>query len=1490
MKGVLKVFIVLFLTVVMFNTASATIPTNERNALIDLYNSTNGPGWYNSTNWLGPVGTECTWYGVSCNIPGSNVEGIGFTTNNNLSGTIPVSIGNFPELIGLHFYGNENLTGQIPSTIGNLAKLQSLEIAHTQISGTIPKEIGNLSNLYGLGLYGNQLTGEIPAEFINLTNLQGLDLSSNQLTGSIPPALGNMVNLISLWLSSNQFTGTIPSELGNLINLSGLYLSGNQLTGPIPPELGNLTNLVQLFLDGNQLTGPIPTTFENLTKLTYLALSRNQLSGGIPKELGYLPNLQTLLLDDNPLGSTIPPELGNLSNLTGLSLKNTQLTGSIPPELGSLTKLGHLNLSYNELTGSIPSSLGNLTNMYQLFFDHNQLTGSIPSELSNMTILYWLRLDYNALSGSIPSWIENLTNLYLLTMSYNALTGPIPSELGNLVNLRILRFDSNALAGDIPSTILNLTKLINNNSDFRYNGIYTTNPILQDFLNSKQLDNNFESTQTVAPTNLASGAPTSTSIPLTWTAIPYNFDPGGYEVYYATTSGGPYTLFETTANKSIINSTVTGLNPSTTYFFRLRTVTYSHSNNQNTIYSEYTGEISATTTGGPVLNPDIDVFPTSLAFGDVIVGNSRIFDVTVFNLGDADLVINDISLAGSTDYSMTNTCPLTLTPGDFCTIIVTFTPSSAGTKSGALTINSNDPDESVLNVSLEGNGLAPDINVSPASLDFGDIMIGDSASGDVTVNNNGNADLTITLINITGTDAGDFSQTNNCVTVPAGNSCTVTVTFAPSATGLKSATLSIESNDPDTPMVNISLTGNGIAGTATVWHTETVDSIGDVGYFPSLSLNSAGLPHITYFDWTSNSVKYAYYDGTNWNISVIDSTFWSAHPSSELDASGNLHLSYLDRNRNSLKYAKYNGISLYTTIIEPENAVGFFTSIALDASGYPHISYLDAYRNDLKYAFFDGTYWHKEIVDPSGYVMNTAIALDPSGNPHISYYEANNNVLKYAYHDGSSWLIQNIESGIPMRNSIATDSNSYPHISYSDPFGNLKYTHYNGSSWFIETVDSAGTVGGFMSIAIDSSNLPHISYYRGGRLTYAYHDGSNWLFETVDSAAFVGYHSSLVLDSSGNPRIGYLDISNKDLKYAYRSDMTITEHVTVPTSSGDVGVAISEGNFSTPPEIVEPGPGIPDGYQTPYGGISFSISTEPGQTVTIVFTFPGDIPKGSKMFKCHNGACSEITGATISGNIATFDITDGGYLDQDGIANGQIIDPCVLAIPESVTEPVPDIDVSPENADFGDVLVGTSISLDVTVFNFGDADLEIQEISITGSSDFIQTNTCPAVLSSGGSCSITVTFSPSAIGTASGTLTITSNDPDEQTVDIPLTGNGISEPTVMVTVDIKPGSYPNSINPRSRGKIPVAILTTDTFDASTVNPMTVLFGVTGTEAFPVHSALSDVDSDGDKDLILHFRTQDTGITCGVVSSTITGKTFSGQAITGSDSIKTVGCR
>jgi YVTN family beta-propeller protein len=113
---------------------------------------------------------------------------------------------------------------------------------------------------------------------------------------------------------------------------------------------------------------------------------------------------------------------------------------------------------------------------------------------------------------------------------------------------------------------------------------------------------------------------------------------------------------------------------------------------------------------------------------------------------------------------------------------------------------------------------------------------------------------------------------------------------------------------------------------------------------------------------------------------------------------------------------------------------------------------------------------------------------------------------------------------------------------------------------------------------------------------------------------------------------------------------------------------------------------------------------------------------------------------------------------------------------------------------------------------------------------------------------------------------------------------------IAVTLDIKPRDITNSVNPRSSGVIPVAILTTGAFDATAVDPLTVRFGQQGTPEAHGRGHLEDVNGDGRLDLVLHFRTDKSGIKCGDGNAKLTGATVTGSLIEGQDLLLTVGCR
>ena len=153
-------------------TRNNNIFPEERQALQDLYDSTDGPNWYNYygyTRWdfSYPDTNPCDegWHGVSCSLD-YHITSL-YLSYKNLIGTIPSTIDQLSFLQGLYLYSNQ-LIGTIPTTIGQLSFLQWLDLSYNQLTGTIPSTIGNLSSVQFLNLKYNRLTGIVPASLCQI--------------------------------------------------------------------------------------------------------------------------------------------------------------------------------------------------------------------------------------------------------------------------------------------------------------------------------------------------------------------------------------------------------------------------------------------------------------------------------------------------------------------------------------------------------------------------------------------------------------------------------------------------------------------------------------------------------------------------------------------------------------------------------------------------------------------------------------------------------------------------------------------------------------------------------------------------------------------------------------------------------------------------------------------------------------------------------------------------------------------------------------------------------------------------------------------------------------------------------------------------------------------------------------------------------------------------------------------------------------------------
>jgi hypothetical protein len=211
--------------------------------------------------------------------------------------------------------------------------------------------------------------------------------------------------------------------------------------------------------------------------------------------------------------------------------------------------------------------------------------------------------------------------------------------------------------------------------------------------------------------------------------------------------------------------------------------------------------------------PVASLISSTAAFGNQPVGTtSPPQPVTLYNSGMAALSIS--SIATSAEYAQTNTCASSVAAGGNCTISVTFTPTTTGTQTGTLTItdNTNGVSGSSQTIALTGTGSnSGTASVSPASRSFGSQAMGTtSAAKTVTLTSTGTTNLNILSITITGANAGDFGETNNCpASMAPAAKCTISVTFTPSQTGAETAALTFADSAANSPQ-SAALAGTGL--------------------------------------------------------------------------------------------------------------------------------------------------------------------------------------------------------------------------------------------------------------------------------------------------------------------------------------------------------------------------------------------------------------------------------------------------------------------------------------------------------------------------------------------------------------------------------------------------------------------------------------------------------------------------------------------------------
>jgi 6-phosphogluconolactonase (cycloisomerase 2 family) len=265
---------------------------------------------------------------------------------------------------------------------------------------------------------------------------------------------------------------------------------------------------------------------------------------------------------------------------------------------------------------------------------------------------------------------------------------------------------------------------------------------------------------------------------------------------------------------------------------------------------------------GVAAAPAITFSPAVPSFPATTQGTSSVAQtLTVISSGNAPLLVSSVSLGGPnpSDFSFTNNCTAPVAPAANCTISLVFSPIAPGQRTANLLI-SDDASGSPQTLVLAGTGIAviPAVTLSPAVPSFPATTQGTtSAAQTLTVTSSGNATLHVSSVSLGGSNASEFSFTNNCTAPvsPAAN-CTISLVFNPLGAGQRTASLMISDDAPGSPQsVSFSAMANPaiFTGAASSGSTTASVSAGQTaqfqlqltpgpGFTGTVSLTCAGAP------------------------------------------------------------------------------------------------------------------------------------------------------------------------------------------------------------------------------------------------------------------------------------------------------------------------------------------------------------------------------------------------------------------------------------------------------------------------------------------------------------------------------------------------------------------------------------------------------------------------------------------------------------------------
>ena len=732
--------------------------------------------------------------------------------------------------------------------------------------------------------------------------------------------------------------------------------------------------------------------------------------------------------------------------------------------------------------------------------------------------------------------------------------------------------------------------------------------------------------------------------------------------------------------------------------------------------------------------PAANLNPASLTFGSQVVNTaSSAQAITLTNQGSLPLSISSIALSGtnSGDFAQTNNCPTgssTLAVNASCTINVTFTPTATGTRTAGVTITDNDP-TSPQNVPLSGLGTsaAAGITLTPTSLSYNSQVAGTtSAVQTVTVKSTGTSPLSISSITLSGTNPGDFSQANNCPTgsstLAVNASCTISITFTPTATGTRTASVTITDNAASSPQ-NVSLSGTGQATAGPIVSLSPASLS-----FGSQSVGASSAPQTTTLSNTGTaplSISSIAITGTN----PGDFSATNTCPSS-LAANSSCTI--------SVTFTPVAGGTRSANVTVTDNAADSPESVALTGSAVTSTIYFkDGFETG------DFSLWNLPSSDSTG--QRTVQKIVVNSGTYAAAFTNTSGQYGYIYTALAAPQSQTFTrfyfrlTSLTNSSAIAVGRNANNANAWEIDFDaarkGLDFYFWNSAGATYTIFSPTG------SIAVNTWYCVEI---QDTQTTTG--QGQGWL-----NGVSVGTVSADL--SNANP-YARLMLYNSVAGSFYFDDVVVSNLYNGPLTPAPAA-NLNPASLTFGSQIVNTASSAQALTLTNQGSLPLSVSS-----IALSGTNPGDFAQTNN---CPTGSSTLAVNASCTINVTFTPTATGTRSATLVLTDNDPASPQNVPLSGTGTNGSASITLTPTSLTYSSQLVGTTSAVQtITVKSTGTTPVSISSIALSGANpgDFAQTNNCPAgssTLAVNASCTISVTFTPTANGTRTGTLTVNSN-------------------------------------------------------------------------------------------------------------------------------------